>query len=35
MSLDFQILVPGYNYDLAHAGKGPSRDWAFFYHLQH
>ena len=30
MSLDFQILVPGYNYDLAHAGKGPSHDWAFF-----
>lgn len=30
MSLDFQILVPGYNYDLAHAGKGASRDWAFF-----
>ncbi|HMB97889.1 MAG TPA: Sec-dependent nitrous-oxide reductase [Balneolaceae bacterium] len=30
MSVDFQILVPGYNYDLSHAGKGPSEDWAFF-----
>ena len=30
MNLEFQILVPGFNYDLAHAGKGPSTDWAFF-----
>ena len=30
MSIAFQILVPGYNYDLAHAGKGPSHGWAFF-----
>ena len=30
MTLAFQIRVPGYNYDLAHAGKGPSHDWAFF-----
>ena len=30
MAIDFQILVPGYDYDLAHAGKGPSHDWAFF-----
>ena len=30
MSIGFQILMPGYNYDLARAGKGPSRDWAFF-----
>ncbi len=30
MELAFQILVPGYNYDLAHAGKGPSYGWAFF-----
>jgi nitrous-oxide reductase len=30
MSLDFQILVPGFNYDIAHAGKGPSAGWAFF-----
>ncbi|MFA3784002.1 Sec-dependent nitrous-oxide reductase [Melioribacteraceae bacterium 4301-Me] len=30
MSIAFQILVPGLDYDLAHAGKGPSHDWAFF-----
>lgn len=30
MNLAFQIIVPGFNYDLAHAGKGPSHDWAFF-----
>lgn len=30
MSIAFQILVPGFDYDLAHAGKGPSHDWAFF-----
>ena len=30
MSIAFQILVPGYNYDLAHSGKGPSHGWAFF-----
>jgi nitrous-oxide reductase len=30
MDLDFQVLVPPYNYDLARAGKGPSADWAFF-----
>lgn len=30
MSIAFQILVPGYNYDLAHAGKGPSHGWMFF-----
>ncbi|MDF1544524.1 MAG: Sec-dependent nitrous-oxide reductase [bacterium] len=30
MSLSFQILVPGFNYDLSHAGKGPSYGWAFF-----
>ncbi|GAB4292463.1 MAG: Sec-dependent nitrous-oxide reductase [Ignavibacteriaceae bacterium] len=30
MKLAFQILVPGFDYDLAHAGKGPSHDWAFF-----
>lgn len=26
----FQILMPGYNYDLGHAGKGPSMGWFFF-----
>ncbi len=30
MNLEFQIIVPGFDYDLAHAGKGPSHDWAFF-----
>jgi nitrous-oxide reductase len=30
MELAFQILVPGLNYDLSHAGKGPSHGWAFF-----
>ncbi|QXD16001.1 Sec-dependent nitrous-oxide reductase [Rhodocaloribacter litoris] len=30
MDIAFQILVPGYNYDLAHAGKGPSHGWMFF-----
>jgi nitrous-oxide reductase len=30
MDVAFQILMPGYNYDLAHAGKGPSEGWMFF-----
>ena len=30
MDLDFQIVVPPYNYDLGRAGKGPSSDWVFF-----
>ncbi len=30
MDIAFQILVPGFNYDLAHAGKGPSHGWVFF-----
>ena len=30
MALAFQILMPGYNYDLGHAGKGPSAGWFFF-----
>ena len=30
MDVAFQILVPGFDYDLAHAGKGPSHGWAFF-----
>jgi nitrous-oxide reductase len=30
MRIAFQILVPGFNYDLAQAGRGPSADWAFF-----
>jgi nitrous-oxide reductase len=30
MSMAFQLMIPGFNYDLAHAGKGPSHDWIFF-----
>ena len=30
MNLDFQIIVPPYNYDLGRAGKGISSDWIFF-----
>jgi nitrous-oxide reductase len=30
MDLDFQIMVPGFDYDLANGGKGPSNDWIFF-----
>jgi nitrous-oxide reductase len=30
MEIAFQILVPGFDYDLSHAGKGPSHGWAFF-----
>ncbi|MEP6762878.1 MAG: Sec-dependent nitrous-oxide reductase [Gemmatimonadaceae bacterium] len=29
MDVAFQILVPGFDYDLARAGKGPSKDWMF------
>jgi len=30
MNIAFQILVPGVNFDLSHAGKGPSHGWFFF-----
>ncbi|MBL0171871.1 MAG: Sec-dependent nitrous-oxide reductase [Gemmatimonadaceae bacterium] len=30
MDVAFQFLVPGFDYDLARAGKGPSKDWVFF-----
>ena len=30
MSVAFQVLMPGYDYDLARPGKGPSGDWVFF-----
>lgn len=30
MEVDFQILMPGFDYDLAHAGKGNSHGWMFF-----
>jgi nitrous-oxide reductase len=29
MAIAFQIIVPGFNYDLARAGKGPSMGWMF------
>ncbi len=29
MAIAFQMLVPGFNYDLARAGKGPSHGWMF------
>ncbi len=30
MNVAFQIVLPGMNLDLSHAGKGPSHDWFFF-----
>jgi len=30
MNIAFQILMPGFDYDLAHSGKGPSDGWTFF-----
>ena len=30
MNIDFQIELPGINFDLARAGKGKSKDWFFF-----
>ncbi|MCF8714821.1 Sec-dependent nitrous-oxide reductase [Joostella atrarenae] len=30
MDLSFQILLPGFNYDLAHPGRGKSHGWFFF-----
>src|SRR6185369_16920633 len=30
MDIAFQVMMPGYNYDLGHAGKGPSDGWFFF-----
>ncbi len=30
MAVAFQVKMPGYQYDIAHAGKGPSHGWAFF-----
>jgi nitrous-oxide reductase len=29
MDVDFQLILPGFNYDLARAGKQVSRDWVF------
>ncbi|MDO8494150.1 MAG: Sec-dependent nitrous-oxide reductase [Deltaproteobacteria bacterium] len=30
MGIELQVLVPGYDYDIVHCGKGPSHDWCFF-----
>jgi len=30
MKLAFQLLMPGVDFDLSHAGKGPSHGWFFF-----
>jgi nitrous-oxide reductase len=30
MKIAFQILMPGFDFDLSHAGKGPSHGWSFF-----
>ena len=30
MDIAFQIMMPGYDYDLGHAGKGPSDGWFLF-----
>lgn len=29
MGISFQIMLPGYDYDLSHAGKGVSHGWSF------
>ena len=30
MKIHFQVLMPGFDYDLSHSGKGPSHGWTFF-----
>ena len=30
MRIAFQVLMPGFDYDLARAGRGPSHGWTFF-----
>ncbi len=30
MKIAFQLMLPGVNFDLSHAGKGPSHGWFFF-----
>jgi nitrous-oxide reductase len=30
MDIAFQVMMPGFDYDLGHAGKGPSDGWFFF-----
>lgn len=29
MNVEFQLLLPGFDYDLSHSGKGPSHGWTF------
>jgi len=30
MNLEFQVMMPGFNFDLAHPGRGKSHGWMFF-----
>lgn len=30
MNIEFQVLMPGFDYDLAHPGRGVSHGWMFF-----
>ncbi|MDO4880185.1 MAG: Sec-dependent nitrous-oxide reductase [Capnocytophaga sp.] len=30
LNLEFQVMMPGFNYDLAHSGKNASHGWVFF-----
>ncbi|WP_343487249.1 Sec-dependent nitrous-oxide reductase [Allomuricauda sp. d1] len=30
LNLEFQLIMPGFNYDLAHPGRGDSHGWFFF-----
>lgn len=30
LNLEFQLMMPGFNYDLAHPGRGDSHGWMFF-----
>jgi len=30
MEIEFQIMMPGFNYDLSHPGRGKSHGWFFF-----
>ncbi|WP_149273037.1 Sec-dependent nitrous-oxide reductase [Pareuzebyella sediminis] len=30
LNLDFQMMMPGFNYDLSHPGRGKSHGWFFF-----
>jgi len=30
LKIAFQLVLPGIDFDLSHAGKGPSHDWFFF-----